>query len=70
MNRKKTGQSSFAVGDSLNWANEDVAGSNRQYAIGAKVIAGNNYIETGSKIVAIVARCGSEVYNPRTIVQQ
>lgn len=42
MNRKKTGQSSFTVGDSLNWANENVAGSNRQYAIGDKVIAGIN----------------------------
>lgn len=65
MNRKKTGQSSFTVGDSLNWANENVAGTNRQYAIGAKVIAGNNCVTTGPTIVAMVVMCGSEVYHTR-----
>jgi hypothetical protein len=51
--------------DSLNWANENVAGSNRQYAIGAKVIAGNNCVTTGPTIVAMVVMCGSEVYHTR-----
>lgn len=68
MNRKKTGQSSFTVGDSLNWANENVAGSNRQYAIGDKVIAGNDCVKTGPKIVAMVARCASETYNTRKLL--
>lgn len=40
MNRKFTGQTSFTVGDTLDWTTSRNTITNRQYAIGARTASG------------------------------